>query len=97
MEQPSPDPGHGFSQVDQAEDPAYFVRFLDRASTLEFFQAVRRRSRALLNPRPGSRFLDVGCGTGEEVCRLAEVVGPTGWVVGVDISTLLVAEARQRA
>lgn len=42
-----------------------------------------------LAPRPGEAILDVGCGTGQSVCQLAELVGPQGRVVGVDIAPTL--------
>jgi ubiquinone/menaquinone biosynthesis C-methylase UbiE len=47
-------------------------------------------------PKQGERVLDVGCGTGTTVLRLAEAVGPNGRVLGVDISEQQLALARQR-
>ncbi len=44
--------------------------------------------------RPGERVIDVGCGTGGTTRALAEAVGPTGHVLGVDISETLVGAAR---
>jgi SAM-dependent methyltransferase len=40
--------------------------------------------------------LDVGCGTGTTVLRLAEAVGPSGRILGVDISEQQLALARRR-
>jgi ubiquinone/menaquinone biosynthesis C-methylase UbiE len=47
-------------------------------------------------PKHGERVLDVGCGTGTTLLKLAEAVGPNGRVLGVDISEQQLALARQR-
>lgn len=44
---------------------------------------------------PGSRVLDLACGKGELLCRWAEWFGSSG--VGVDLSTVFFAAARERA
>lgn len=45
---------------------------------------------------PGSRVLDVGCGTGASFHFLVQAVGPEGEVVGVEISPHLAAIAKKR-
>ena len=52
---------------------------------------------AHLGPGPGERVLDVGCGSGGLAIRIAELVGPSGAVLGADISERLVELARDRA
>jgi SAM-dependent methyltransferase len=47
-------------------------------------------------PIPGEIVLDVGCGTGTTTLRLAHAVGPSGQVLGVDISEQQLGLARQR-
>ncbi|HWK88386.1 MAG TPA: class I SAM-dependent methyltransferase, partial [Longimicrobium sp.] len=47
--------------------------------------------------RPGMRVLDVGCGTGEVTLLAARIVGPQGWVVGMDCDGRSLGEALQRA
>ena len=46
------------------------------------------------NAQPGERVLDVGCGTGGTTAELAQAVGATGHVQGVDISETLVGAAQ---
>jgi SAM-dependent methyltransferase len=51
----------------------------------------------LAPPRPGERVLDVGCGFGDTTQRIAELVGPEGEAVGVDVAERFVAAAREEA
>jgi SAM-dependent methyltransferase len=46
-------------------------------------------------PEIGERILDVGCGSGATTIAFAQKVGPTGHVLGVDISGPMLARARQ--
>ena len=45
----------------------------------------------------GMRVLEIGSGAGDVALTLAELVGPTGQVVGVDINAEILDTARQRA
>jgi SAM-dependent methyltransferase len=62
-------------------------RFLDSRS---LFSDHRRLAELLV---PGMSVLDVGCGSGAITRGIAEVVGPAGSVVGVDVSEALLAQA----
>ncbi len=46
-------------------------------------------------PRPGEFVLDIGCGWGGTTLALARRVAPGGRVLGVDVSHLMLARARQ--
>jgi ubiquinone/menaquinone biosynthesis C-methylase UbiE len=47
-----------------------------------------------LNPSPGEEVLDLGSGRGAALFPLAEAVGPTGHVIGVDLAEGMVAALR---
>jgi ubiquinone/menaquinone biosynthesis C-methylase UbiE len=46
---------------------------------------------------PGQQVVDVGCGAGLDSLIAARMVGPTGQVVGVDMTPAMLTKARQAA
>jgi SAM-dependent methyltransferase len=65
---------------------------LDRA-----FEALTSDLLERASLRPGERVLDVGCGCGVTTLAAADAVGPTGAVVGIDVSVPMLARARARS
>lgn len=49
----------------------------------------------VLDPQPGERVLDLGCGTGHVTAEIAQAVGPDGAVVGIDASPAMIEQARE--
>jgi ubiquinone/menaquinone biosynthesis C-methylase UbiE len=64
---------------------------LDRA-----FTPIQNEALRVAHAEPRERVLDVGCGCGASTAALAESVGVSGSVVGVDISAPMLGVARQR-
>jgi SAM-dependent methyltransferase len=52
---------------------------------------------ALVDLRPGDAVLDIGCGGGLDAFLAARRVGPSGRVVGVDLTSEMVRKAREAA
>ncbi|MER5252354.1 class I SAM-dependent methyltransferase [Streptomyces sp. NPDC002855] len=52
-----------------------------------------RAAASELGLRPGGRVLDAGCGTGRALPALREVVGPSGVVLGVDLTPAMLETA----
>lgn len=86
-----------FTKVDAADDPKRFIQQLDYSTGMPFHQDVRRRMAEALRLKEGMRILDAGCGTGDPTRRLAEQVGRSGKLVGIDPSETLIDEAHRRA
>lgn len=84
-----------FARVD-ATDAEDFIERLDRMHAVEGFRLYKMQSFEALGLRPGSKVADIGCGAGDDAARLAQVVGPEGRVVGVDLSAAMVEEASRR-
>lgn len=94
---PDRDQARDWGDIDEEDDPEVFAEYLETVTGTEAVLEYKRRSHRLLHPQPGDRILDVGCGTGQDVLMLAELVGPEGSVVGIDNSEAMVETARQQA
>src|ERR1700742_1156522 len=82
---------------DPSRTPAgELVRFLEAADRLPGFVPVRDALRDALDPRPGMRLLDAGCGIGLEAVRVAEEV-PGGAAGGRGRHAELLGIARERS
>lgn len=93
--EPAPSSGADMADVDRSADPDALARYLDTFA--EQALELKIDSYSLLGINGGSRVLDVGCGTGDDVLRMAAIVGPFGRVVGLDLSETMIELARRRA
>lgn len=57
---------------------------------VSFFGPIAERLVGAVDPPPGARVLDIGCGRGAALFRLADAVGASGRVTGIDLSPRMV-------
>jgi SAM-dependent methyltransferase len=84
----------GFRDVDGSQDADAYLAYLD--SVGEVFRDVIRFGVDALHLGAGGAVLDVGCGHGACLSLLAQRVGRSGRVAGIDASAAMVAAARWR-
>jgi SAM-dependent methyltransferase len=77
-------------------DAANLAAFIDARSLVADQAQAHAALVDALNPQPGERLLDAGCGTGVIARRLAALVQPTGSVLGVDISRAMLDFAERQ-
>jgi len=58
--------------------------------------AYRRRGIEALNLKPGDTVVEIGCGTGANFAALARAIGPSGTLIGVDLTPEMLEQARAR-
>jgi SAM-dependent methyltransferase len=85
-------------EAQQAWNGVLFDRFVKyRALFIAGLEGHGDAALHLQPPRQGDRVLDVGCGFGDTAQQLAELVGPTGSVLGVDVAPRFIEAARAEA
>jgi SAM-dependent methyltransferase len=85
---------HGFTSVDEQEDPGAWVEVLDTVRGDPTYRAYKARILEQLRPTAGGRYLEVGTGAGVDAIALRDRFGVD--VVGVDASRTMVEEAIRR-
>jgi SAM-dependent methyltransferase len=84
-----------FREVDKGSDLNKLVACLRFMEGLPSFASYKHMSIERLRLKPGDTAVDLGCGLGFDVPRLARVVGPEGLSVGIDASETLLEGARR--
>ena len=68
-----------------------------QAAISDVFTSVTSVSLDAAAAKPGEHVIDIGCGTGDTLLAFAKVVGPSGSVLGVDVSVPMLGFAKHRA
>src|SRR5438477_6183545 len=82
----------------EAWNGVLFDRFLKyRDLVIPELRAFGDETLRIYPPATGDRVLDIGCGFGDTTQQLAQIVGPSGSALGVDIAPRFVEAARADA
>lgn len=87
----------GFQSPEKMNAPKFLFDFLDKCDEIDSVRVCKQKIIDYLDIKEGDYVLDVGCGLGEDVRRIKQLVGNNGLVVGVDKSELMIEEAKKRA
>jgi ubiquinone/menaquinone biosynthesis C-methylase UbiE len=99
---------HGQVQADEdlqgdephTHDAPFWVRHYDIVTnlmTLGRTKTVHKRTLSLAELRPDDAVLDIGCGTGILAIEAEKIVGQEGMVVGLDVESQMIRQAKNRA
>lgn len=86
-----------FSDVDNSRQPTHFVQYLKGVSDDAWLLELKQHSYRLLEAQEGKHFLDVGCGIGDDVRALAQLIGSSGRSIGIDKSITMLEECQHRS
>ena len=73
----------------------WWAKSYDHGRISRWFQYTQELTIGLLDPEPSSKVLDVGCGTGHAVIKLAGILSH-GKACGIDISSGMIEQARAK-
>jgi ubiquinone/menaquinone biosynthesis C-methylase UbiE len=78
----------------------FWVRYYDivvNIVTLGKTRAMHQQTLSLVDLQPGDDILDIGCGTGLLLLAAEERVGNAGHLVGLDVESAMIEQAKRRA
>jgi ubiquinone/menaquinone biosynthesis C-methylase UbiE len=86
-----------FHGVDQADDPAALIAFLEASDKVPSIVALKSAMLGELQLGNAKAALDVGCGPGTDVAEMLGSMPPGGTATGLDNSEIMITEARRRS
>jgi SAM-dependent methyltransferase len=83
-----------YEQTGAAAEHEELTAYLHNSAATDTIQTAMDRAIAAMAIKPGDRVLDVGCGPGDFLPRLALAVGPRGFIAALDHARGFLTEAR---
>jgi SAM-dependent methyltransferase len=74
-----------------------YVRYLQEVAADPAISSLRTRAFELLKLQDGHQVVDLGCGPGTVTVQIAERIGPSGYVQGIDLDPNMITAANRLA
>ena len=84
----------GFINVDDAKDKNLYIKCLNYIDEIPYFKEIKTKTYTLLKLSEATSVLEIGCGVGNDVYRMALRLPPKGHIIGIDSSTFMIEKAQ---
>jgi len=85
---------NGFAVVDDAEDQMVYMNCLKYIDSIPYFNDVKMKTYELLQLKEANAVLEIGCGMGNDVYRMASLAPDESMLTGIDRSAFMIKKAR---
>jgi len=85
----------GFVDVDCSEDAQVYAQCLNYIDTIPYFQEIKQKSYQYLHLKEADALLEIGCGVGNDLYRMAELVPKSCHLTGIDRSRRMIERAKE--
>lgn len=85
---------NGFIAVDETQEQAVYMNCLNYIDSIPYFNEVKTKTYELLKLEDAHAVLEVGCGLGFDVYRMALQVAKKSMITGIDRSAFMIEKAQ---
>jgi ubiquinone/menaquinone biosynthesis C-methylase UbiE len=85
---------NGFATVDSNKNQIIYINCLNYIDSLPYFNEVKVKTYELLQLEDAHSVLEIGCGTGNDIYRMASLLPNKSKITGIDKSAFMIEKAQ---